>query len=378
MIEAGNQFYLYALYAVMICAIASFVAIIRILKNSRVPIRSIELFNIYFIIGVVGWIILAIKDTNQLDIDFRFSVILYIFCSYILLLAVGECSKQKRATLFISLLHSIVILLSLFLSDDKSRLLYISTYVVIIYPVISFIAIKRAYQTENIGGALIGITALINATLSLVQIYMLIVLSDVNLAYGIGLIANSTGFILVGIGFVTSILITKHKQLKSLTLKDPLTGLLNRRGMEESLNVSLAAASRSRKWFSAIAIDIDFFKKINDTYGHDAGDKVLQELGAVLSEYTRTQDVCCRLGGEEFVIVQPDTSMEVAVMVAERIREHIEKLEVPYENKLIKLTSSLGVASFSGDVDIDHLLKNADKALYQSKYEGRNKVSISN
>jgi diguanylate cyclase (GGDEF)-like protein len=351
-----------------------FILVIQSLKNARSPIKSIKLFNLYFILGVIGWIMFGVHDYAKLNINLTINLIFYIVCSFILLLAVAECSRNKKSTVIIGLLHIILIVFSLFLNDDKTKIVYLSTYAILIYSLISYIAIKRAYLKRNVGDGLIGYVSLFIVGLSLFQVYVTIVFDDLNFALGVILIGNSTGFMLVGIGFLTSILITEHKQLKLLTLKDPLTGLLNRRGMDYSLKFSLNSAPRLNKCISAIAVDIDYFKKINDTYGHDGGDKVLQELGKILSEYTRSQDVCCRLGGEKFIIVQPDTSIDVATKVANRIKKHIEELELPYENQLIKLTSSFGVSSYCGEVDIDLLLKNADKALYTAKYEGRNRV----
>lgn len=368
------QFYLYAFYVLIVFSTIGFILVIQSLKNSRSPIKSIKLFNLYFILGVIGWIIFGVQNYATFNINLTINLIFYIVCSFILLLAVAECSRNKKSAVIIGLLHIILIVFSLFLNDDKTKIVYLSTYAILIYSLISYIAIKRAYLKKNVGDGLIGYVSLFIVGLSLFQVYVTIFFDDLNFALGVILIGNSAGFMLVGIGFLTSILITEHKQLKLLTLKDPLTGLLNRRGMDYSLKVSLNSASRSNKSVSAIALDIDYFKKINDTYGHDGGDKVLQEFGKILTEYTRSQDVCCRLGGEEFIIVQADTSIDVATKVANRIRKHIEELEISYENQFIKLTSSFGVSSICGEVDIDLLLKNADKALYTAKYEGRNRV----
>lgn len=374
MIEVSLQMYVYALYMMITFSVGAFILVIRSLKSSVLPITSIKLYNLYFIIGVSGWIGLGIKDAAHIQIDLTISVIFYIICSFILMLAVAECSRKKRPTLIVGLLHAIIIISSLFLKDDISRVIFISIYSLILYPFISYISIKRAWKNKNIGNGIIGFSTLIVVCCTPFQLNSVLIADDASLAYGIILIASSTGFMLVGIGFLTSILINEHRQLKLLTLKDPLTGLLNRRGMEFAVNVSLNSAQRSNKCISAIAIDIDYFKNINDTYGHDGGDRVLQELGNILLDYTRKHDVCCRLGGEEFIIVQPETNSDIAVKVAERIRQRLEKLEILHENGTITLTSSFGVASHTGEVNLDSLLKDADKALYTAKSSGRNCV----
>ena len=164
--------------------------------------------------------------------------------------------------------------------------------------------------------------------------------------------------------------------MQKLALYDSLTGLYNRRGMDLSLNHIVPAAHRAENCISAINMDIDFFKKINDAYGHDAGDYVLKKFAEALLNNVRPNDVCCRLGGEEFVIVLPEAKQDYAVMVAERIRQEIEALELMYEDTSITLTSSFGVATHYKNIDIDYLLKDADKALYAAKAGGRNQVSV--
>ena len=128
---------------------------------------------------------------------------------------------------------------------------------------------------------------------------------DLHGAFQIALIVSATGYLLIGIGFLAAVLLSKHQQLKKRALRDPLTGLLNRRGLEQALHSMSGLADRQGKPISVIALDIDHFKQINDTYGHDGGDHVLQSLSDVFRSAIRDSDVCCRLGGEEFVITAP-------------------------------------------------------------------------
>ena len=189
---------------------------------------------------------------------------------------------------------------------------------------------------------------------------------------------SAIGFIMVGLGFGAILLFDKQKQLTNLALYDPLTGLMNRRGLDFKLTVSLDSAKRSDKCLSAIAVDIDFFKNINDTYGHDGGDVVLEEIGKLLASHARSGDICCRFGGEEFIIALPDTESENAIQIAERIRREIAEMQIAFDSRTINLTSSFGVATHCGAIDVDYLLKDADKALYKAKETGRNKVCHSN
>ena len=172
-------------------------------------------------------------------------------------------------------------------------------------------------------------------------------------------------------------LIAEHNQLTQLTFTDPLTGLFNRRGLDHAVALLLSSAKRNKNSVSAITMDLDFFKSINDTYGHDGGDFVLKEFSRELLHQARSSDACSRLGGEEFVIVLPATKKANAMQVAERIRRSVEEKELNYGGKAIKITCSFGVSTLSTEIDMDYLLKQADKALYQAKADGRNRVCSS-
>ena len=161
-----------------------------------------------------------------------------------------------------------------------------------------------------------------------------------------------------------------------LAVTDSLTGLYNRRYLETHLTSLIEHFINRGKSLAVLAVDVDFFKPINDTYGHDAGDKVLQELAARIRENTRSIDLCCRTGGEEFVLVLPSTNMEAAHVIAERLRKSIaSKVFTAGPSTGIPVTISIGVATLSNAEDtLETLLKRADSALYAAKREGRNRV----
>ena len=161
-----------------------------------------------------------------------------------------------------------------------------------------------------------------------------------------------------------------------LAVTDSLTGLYNRRYLETHLTSLIEHFINRGKSLAVLAVDVDFFKPINDTYGHDAGDKVLQELAVRIRENTRTIDLCCRTGGEEFVLVLPSTNVAAAHVIAERLRKSIaSKLFTVGQTPAIPVTVSIGVAALNNVEDtLDKLLKRADSALYAAKREGRNRV----
>ncbi len=161
-----------------------------------------------------------------------------------------------------------------------------------------------------------------------------------------------------------------------MAITDALTGLYNRRYLETHLNHMIAHYVNRGKVLSVLAVDVDFFKAINDTHGHDAGDKVLQELSQRLRDHTRSIDLCCRIGGEEFIVVLPNTDAFTAEKIGERLRRAVASKSFTIGTpSLVPVTISAGIATLAGmDDTLEKLLKRADSALYRAKREGRNRV----
>jgi diguanylate cyclase (GGDEF)-like protein len=169
-----------------------------------------------------------------------------------------------------------------------------------------------------------------------------------------------------------------QEKLRNQSIRDPLTGLFNRRYLEESLELECSRAERSREPIAVVMLDVDHFKRFNDTFGHDAGDVVLKHVGEILKRSIRQGDLACRFGGEEFVLVMPGTSVAEAAEVAERVRESIKRLEVAYRNQSLgKITISLGVAPHpaAGQTPAE-LIEAADQMLYAAKSAGRDRVQL--
>jgi diguanylate cyclase (GGDEF)-like protein len=165
-------------------------------------------------------------------------------------------------------------------------------------------------------------------------------------------------------------------QLEYLARTDELTQAFNRRHFLQELEKEVDRSKRYKRPLSVLVLDLDYFKDVNDTYGHASGDAVLQTLSAACSSILRTEDVFARMGGEEFGILFPETGSEEAVQVAERIRKLVEHLKVTAENgATIRFTASLGVTSLQEDgQSLESLLQRADRALYAAKEAGRNRV----
>lgn len=165
-----------------------------------------------------------------------------------------------------------------------------------------------------------------------------------------------------------------HRQLLQMSRKDQLTGLFNRSAISDLLKAEIERSRRYKQFLSVVMIDIDHFKRVNDHYGHDAGDKVLARIGSVLTHNLRQPDAVGRWGGEEFLVIVPNNGAEAAAHLAERIREFIKKK--PIEEVPGPITASFGVAQLRPEQGPDQLLYQADMALYQAKRDGRDRVVI--
>jgi two-component system cell cycle response regulator len=171
---------------------------------------------------------------------------------------------------------------------------------------------------------------------------------------------------------------TKNHLLEELALTDALTGLPNRRAIDVWASRQLSAAARHDFPIWVVMADLDFFKKINDNYGHDVGDVVLKSFAQILTEHTRQSDICGRLGGEEFLVVLTHVEKENVMLAIERIRKQFESHKFTAAGHTFSATASLGIAGFRGTISprFGDLLTLADAALYAAKHKGRNRVEF--
>ncbi len=166
-------------------------------------------------------------------------------------------------------------------------------------------------------------------------------------------------------------------ELNLQAMRDPLTGLYNRRQLEESLHREVLRARRLGGTVGVMAIDVDHFKRVNDTLGHEVGDRALRGIAEELASCVREEDIACRAGGEEFVIILPGTGRTALRARAEAVRRTIERAQIPAGEGVLKLTVSIGLASFPAYGDTGQaVLRAADVALYKAKGAGRNRVTL--
>lgn len=169
-----------------------------------------------------------------------------------------------------------------------------------------------------------------------------------------------------------------RESLRWQAIRDPLTNLFNRRYMEESLQREVARVNRRGASLGVIMVDLDHFKNFNDTFGHKAGDAMLAAVAALLKNRIRQEDIACRYGGEELLVILPETPLDITLQRAEELRERISRLQVEFLGQKLGLsTASLGVATFpQHGLDGEELIRAADAAMYRAKREGRNRVVV--
>ncbi|BFM11857.1 GGDEF domain-containing protein [Simiduia litorea] len=167
----------------------------------------------------------------------------------------------------------------------------------------------------------------------------------------------------------------QYKDALQAALYDPLTGTGNRVAMDTAVRRELQMSQRYEQPLTLMMIDLDHFKKINDSYGHALGDEVLHEVAQTIMLVARTTDLTFRYGGEEFSVLLSNTDMEGAIIIAERLREAIEALDIQQGDQHLKVTASIGLAQLQKDMSAKNLFEQADKALYHAKREGRNRVA---
>ena len=167
----------------------------------------------------------------------------------------------------------------------------------------------------------------------------------------------------------------ERKTLRRLATIDPLTGVANRRYFMTLLKREGESARRHERALAVAMLDIDYFKRLNDTYGHDAGDRALRAFAKIIGKRLRESDLFARLGGEEFAIALPETDLDEAVGIADRLRERLSRMNITLDGVRLEMTMSVGVALWRPtDSNVDAVVKRADAALYEAKRDGRNRV----
>jgi diguanylate cyclase (GGDEF)-like protein len=348
--------------------------VVYVLADSSKPPAGLGLFTVYFMASLLGWIALTLQQNADLQMAVNVPSVMLILNSYILFMAAGQRAGIVRGRMILGATCLVACLCEFFLPPGQMFAVQ-GVAVAIFFAGTGLTCGWRSWRYRNIGDAIIAYAALMMTLGMPVAIYYFIAAGNPARGDAIAFGVHSAAYALVAIGFLASVLIEYQQHLSNLATLDPLTRLLNRRGLEDALQVSMAQAARRGLPTSAIMVDIDHFKQVNDSFGHEVGDHVLRQVAEIISRMSRSSDVVARTGGEEFLLVLPETELDAARLLAERIREAIGQRPLLVDSQRIPVTVSLGVACIVGHINLDDLSQEADRAMYLAKRGGRNRVA---
>lgn len=347
--------------------------VVYVLAESSKPPAGLGLHTVYFMASLLGWIALTLELSADLQMAVNIPSMMLILTSYILFMAAGQRAGIARGRVVLGVICLVACLCEFFLPPSQMFLVQ-GAVVTVFFAATGLIYGLRSMHQRNAGDAIITCSALMMALGMPVAMYYFAAGAPAR-GEAIALGVYSVAYALVAIGFLASVLIEYQQHLSSLTTLDPLTRLLNRRGLEEALLVSMAQAARRGSPTSAIMVDIDHFKQVNDSFGQETGDQLLRQVADILKRMSRSSDVVARTGGEEFLLVLPETELDSARLLAERIRLAIGERPLVVDSQRIGVTASLGVACIVGQLNLDDLSLEADRAMYLAKRGGRNRVA---
>jgi diguanylate cyclase (GGDEF)-like protein len=348
--------------------------VIYLLNDSTHPPAGLGSYTVYFAATLLCWIAISAQQSTGIILSVDVASIATIITCYILFWAAGQRANMVRGRALLGFICLASCLSGFFLTRQTMFFVESST-IALFCSTVAFVSIRQAHRLRSIGDALIACAAVICILGISTANYLLALDGNLSKAQAIVYAVYSSAYALIIVGFLASILNEYQRHLIQLATEDPLTRLLNRRGLTDALAVSLAVASRDGLTTSAIMVDIDHFKKVNDNFGHEIGDQVIRQAADTLSRMARGSDVISRIGGEEFLLVLPDTPLNSARILAERIRATIDEHPLQVQRQNIHITVSLGVASVEGTVNLDELSEAADRAIYLAKRGGRNRVA---
>ncbi|MFT5875005.1 MAG: diguanylate cyclase (GGDEF)-like protein [Clostridium sp.] len=364
--------------------------------------KSIKFCIVTFILNTlfifINGIYVTIHIQNPTIVKFSIYLIAFLYIVYFHLIFKESISKKAFTMFSIWLSSTIALLIAIKFAELISSVTNVEYFQNLIYIIrnciqiflliIAYIWISKPYKTI--------LNLVSDKTIRYMSLYPVIafLLIITNFTTSSGRLTNFnsiyatllflafiiSGYILVfaGISSASQILSLQcnMKKLELDSKTDPLTGLYNRRYILEKLEYEFTKYKRTKNNFSIIIADIDLFKKINDRFGHDCGDRVLKIVSQSLRDVVREQDSVCRWGGEEFLILLPGTEIEGAHILSDRIRKIIEELNIEYEGVQVPITMTFGVTVNEDYEMINDTIKKADKAMYEGKTLGRNCVIL--
>jgi len=369
-----------------------------LLTRKKSKIFCIVAFLVTSIFIIVTDIFARETISNPITIEYILYSIAFIYIAYIHLVFEESISKKIFAMFSIWMFSTISLVIAISAAQilsGISDLKYILNFIYILRICIQIILLLAAYFFMSKPYKIV-LNEVSNRTISFMSLYPVIafvlLINDYTIFFESFRVLDFTwdallflvfiilGYVLVfaGISSASKIVSLQYnmEKLELTSRTDPLTGLYNRRSIMEKLEHEMISYKRNKRKFSLIVADIDFFKKINDSFGHDGGDHVLKVVSKSLKEAVREQDFVSRWGGEEFLILLPETEIAGAQILAERIRKIIEEQIIEYNGAQVSITMTFGLTVNEEFEMIEDTIKKADKALYEGKSRGRNCVML--
>jgi len=343
------------------------------LSSSEQPPAGLALFTVYFTAALLVWIIHALRvGTQTMSIDLPGMAA--IINNYVLFLAMGQRSEMTHGRLPLGLLCLCAILGSFFLSGESILLLQ-DLILATLFVAVGIQAVGRCINQHNVGDGIIVVAALLMVT-GMPLSHLSLNTTGGNfyspdLSFGLQSVAHT----LVMVGFLSSVVIDFQTRLRRLSTNDSLTGLFNRRGLQDALKLPLALAKREQTQMAAIALEVDHFQQIVDSFDRETSDLILVSLARLIRSLIRTSDVPARLEGNDFLIVLPNHNLQSAKILAERIRQAVQHRPMAGSDNEIPVTLSLGIADDEGKADLEALCEAAIRALALAKQGGHNRIA---
>ncbi|QYJ80276.1 GGDEF domain-containing protein [Shewanella acanthi] len=368
--------YTHYFYLVVFLINLAFIFLCKRALQTATNKSSVQYFLWFFGFNTLSWVGVWLIETDLAPLSLHFNVLTYILTHWCIFMAINALAPHPALANGVSVFSGIALIWMLMLNQQIAFYDFVSLYSLPI-DIAGFYILKQllnqsARQERDTGLILILIAIGVELCASIVQLAGGWLYPEQTLAYRLPMLTGTLTFFLVSIGFITSVLTQDKQRITLQSQRDPLTNVLNRRGLEASIAMQLS----KHETVSLIMLDIDHFKQINDRYGHDAGDFVLQSFSRLISQNIRKDDLFSRIGGEEFVLLLPHTTGDIAAKIADKLRQKIEQCEFHFQQQPIQFTCSLGIAHSSQNFDLQHLVKQADTALYQAKHNGRNRVEV--
>ncbi len=348
--------------------------VVYVLSDAGNPTPGLGLYAVYFMAALLGWIAFALQHGSGVPMALDIPSVASILNSYILFMAVGQRAEIKRGRYVLGVI-CLIACLSVFFLRPREVFGVQTVTATFFFAATGLLCGWRSWKKGNVGDAITTAAAVLMVAGMPVALYQWLVLGNYAQAQVVAFGVYSSAYTLVALGFLASVLIEYQQNLSHLATEDPLTQLLNRRGLENAMNVTLAQATRQQLPTAAIMIDIDHCKEVNSNFGNDAGDQVIRQVAQYLQRVSRASDVVARTGGDEFLLILANTDLDGARILAERIRVDIAERPLLVNQQRIPITVSVGVAGAIGDADLDRLSQEADRAMYLAKRGGRNRVA---